>query len=193
MSAEKLRPLGDGLLVRVAKAEDTSKGGIIIPENAKEKPRRGEVLAVGPGRPCEPAYGKGSPERGYALPVAVKPGEVVLFGQFAGTRVGADEDLLLLKESDLLAVVGPADGTVEPSSGAADLLESAWGVISNAGGGDWTTETAEWQKAAGAWRDRYFEWLRGQQLATAKTLPDGQVAPATSGLRAELEHLHPRA
>lgn len=95
MDNQKLRPLGDGVLVRLAAAEDTSKGGIIIPDAAKEKPRRGEVLAVGPGRVADPCNG--------TVPVGVKPGEVVLFDRYAGTAFG--DDLLLLKESDLVAVV----------------------------------------------------------------------------------------
>jgi chaperonin GroES len=100
--AETLKPLEAGVLVRVAKAEDTSAGGIIIPDAAKEKPRRGEVLAVGPGtwHPT-PAPGEES-----LRPVGVKRGETVLFGAYSGTKVG--EDLLLLRESDLLAVVVPA-------------------------------------------------------------------------------------
>jgi chaperonin GroES len=115
-SAEKLRPLGDGVLVRVAKAEDTSKGGIIIPDAAKEKPRRGEVLAVGLGAPVSQG-GEATiviardGSRSDRRPVEVKPGEVVLFGAYVGTEVGPD--LLLLKEADLIAAVERA-----PESGS---------------------------------------------------------------------------
>jgi chaperonin GroES len=91
------RPLGDGVLVRLAQAPEKSAGGIIIPENVKEKPRRGKVLAVGPGR--EQVCSDGS----FAtLAPRIAVGDVVLFGQYAGTKL--DDDLLLLRESDLLAV-----------------------------------------------------------------------------------------
>lgn len=118
-SKEKLRPLGDGVLVRVEKAQETSAGGIIIPDNAKEKPRRGEVLAVGPGTPLE---GFSDPVNTPARirKVAVEPGAVVLFGQFTGTQVGEDDGLLLLKESDLLAVVEQT-----PTSGLRAELDHA--------------------------------------------------------------------
>ncbi|HET9554327.1 MAG TPA: co-chaperone GroES [Anaeromyxobacteraceae bacterium] len=97
---DKLRPLGDGVLVRVAQADATSQGGIIIPDAAKEKQRRGEVLAAGPGR-WVAGHQDGQAEHFH--PVGVLPGEVVLYDALAGVDVGPD--LLLLRESDILAVV----------------------------------------------------------------------------------------
>jgi chaperonin GroES len=94
----KIRPLADRLIVRPAKAEDKI-GSIIVPENAKEKPVRGEVLAVGNGRVLAD---------GTRLPLDVKPGDVVLYGKYAGQDVrNAEEDLKMLKEEDVLAVVEP--------------------------------------------------------------------------------------
>lgn len=93
----RLRPLGDGVLVKVFPAGEVSKGGIVIPEAAQKRPRRGVVLAVGPGRWESDGQG-GSWHR----PVDVLPDKVVLFSEFAGVEVG--EGLLLLRESDLLAV-----------------------------------------------------------------------------------------
>lgn len=103
----KLRPLGDGVLVRVAKAEE-KVGSIIVPDAAQKKPRKGEVLAVGPGTPLDQprpyitAHGETTPLAETMRRVAVGPGDVVLFAEYAGTKVG--DDLLILKESDLLAV-----------------------------------------------------------------------------------------
>lgn len=110
----KLRPLGDGVLVRVSRAGEVSKGGTVIPEAAQKRPRRGEVLAVGPGvweRDGAMSYRRESDAR---------VGQVVLFGDFAGVEVG--DGLLLLRESDLLAVEEPlrASGLgAHPTGGAA--------------------------------------------------------------------------
>lgn len=94
--AIKFRPLADKLLVKPAAAEEKI-GSIIVPDNAKEKPVRGEVLAVGNGRALDD---------GTRVPIAVKPGDVVLYGKYAGTDVRVNgEDAKILKEEDILGVV----------------------------------------------------------------------------------------
>jgi chaperonin GroES len=91
------RPLHDRIVVRRIDAEDKTKGGIIIPETAKEKPQEAEVVAVGPGA---------RDEAGKLLPLDVKAGDRVLFGKWSGTEVKIDgEDLLIMKESDILGVI----------------------------------------------------------------------------------------
>ena len=91
------RPLGDRVLVRRVEEEAKTKGGIIIPDSAKEKPQEGEVLAIGPG---------GRDEQGKLQPLDVKVGDRILFGKWSGTEVKLDgEDLLIMKESDILGVL----------------------------------------------------------------------------------------
>jgi chaperonin GroES len=91
------RPLHDRVVVRRIDAEEKTKGGIIIPETAKEKPQEGEVVAVGPGA---------RDEAGKLVPLDVKAGDRVLFGKWSGTEVKIDgQDLLIMKESDILGVV----------------------------------------------------------------------------------------
>ena len=91
------RPLHDRVLVRRVEAEEKTLGGIIIPDTAKEKPMEGEVVAVGPG-----ARG----EDGTVQPLDVKAGDRVLFGKWSGTEVKLDgEDLIIMKESDLMGVI----------------------------------------------------------------------------------------
>jgi chaperonin GroES len=91
------RPLGDRVLVRRVEEEEKTKGGIIIPDSAKEKPQEGEVLAAGPG---------GRDETGKIQPLDVKVGDRILFGKWSGTEVKLDgEDLLIMKESDILGVL----------------------------------------------------------------------------------------
>ena len=91
------RPLGDRVLVRRVEEEAKTKGGIIIPDTAKEKPQEGEVVAVGPGA---------RDEAGKRIDMDVKPGDRILFGKWSGTEVRLDgEDLLIMKESDILGVV----------------------------------------------------------------------------------------
>jgi len=91
------RPLGDRVLVRRVEEEAKTKGGIIIPDTAKEKPQEGEVLAVGPGA---------RDESGKLQPLDVKSGDRILFGKWSGTEVKLDgEDLLIMKESDILGVL----------------------------------------------------------------------------------------
>ena len=93
----KLRPLHDRVVVRRVKEEEKTKGGIIIPDAAKEKPQEGEVVAVGKG-----AIG----EDGKHMPTEVKKGDRVLFGKWSGTEVKIDgEDVLIMKESDIMGVL----------------------------------------------------------------------------------------
>ena len=91
------RPLHDRVLVRRVEADEKTAGGIIIPDTAKEKPQEGEVVAVGPGA---------RDESGKVQPLDVKPGDKILFGKWSGTEVKLDgQDLLIMKESDILGVV----------------------------------------------------------------------------------------
>ena len=100
----KLRPLQDRVLIRRVDAEAKTSGGIIIPDTAQEKPMEGEVVAVGPGA---------RDEAGIVRALDVVPGDRVLFGKWSGTEVKIDgEDLMIMKESDLL-------GVIETKSGAA--------------------------------------------------------------------------
>lgn len=93
----KFRPLHDRVLVRRLDSDERSAGGIIIPDTAKEKPMEGEVIAVGPGV---------RDDDGSIAPLDVKAGDVVLFGKYSGTEVKIDgEDLLIMKESDILGVI----------------------------------------------------------------------------------------
>jgi chaperonin GroES len=97
MAKTKFRPLHDRVVVKRIDAEDKSKGGIIIPDSAKEKPSEGEVVAVGPG---------GRDEAGKLIPIEVKSGDRVLFGKWSGTEVKLDgEELLIMKESDIMGVI----------------------------------------------------------------------------------------
>jgi chaperonin GroES len=93
----KFRPLHDRVVVRRLDSEEKTKGGIIIPDTAKEKPQEGEVIAVGPG---------GRDEAGKLIPIDLKAGDRVLFGKWSGTEVKIDgEDLLIMKESDVMGVI----------------------------------------------------------------------------------------
>ena len=99
----KFRPLHDRVLVRRVDAEEKTKGGIIIPDSAKEKPQEGEVIAVGSGV---------RDEKGAAVPLDVKPGDRILFGKWSGTEVKVDgQDLLIMKESDILGVIEGASSS----------------------------------------------------------------------------------
>jgi chaperonin GroES len=92
------RPLHDRVLVRRIEAEEKTAGGIIIPDSAKEKPSEGEVIATGTGARAE---------NGTITPMDVKAGDRVLFGKWSGTEVKIDgEDLLIMKESDIMGVIG---------------------------------------------------------------------------------------
>jgi chaperonin GroES len=92
------RPLHDRVLVRRIEAEEKTAGGIIIPDSAKEKPSEGEIVAIGTGTKAED---------GKVTPLDVKAGDRVLFGKWSGTEVKLDgEDLLIMKESDIMGIVG---------------------------------------------------------------------------------------
>ena len=94
------RPLHDRVVVRRVEAEEKTLGGIIIPDTAKEKPSQGEIVAVGPG---------GRDEAGKLLPIDLKVGDRVLFGKWSGTEVKIDgEELLIMKESDIMGVMAEA-------------------------------------------------------------------------------------
>jgi chaperonin GroES len=93
----KFRPLHDRVVVRRIEGEEKTKGGIIIPDNAKEKPQEGEVIAVGPGA---------RDEAGKVVPLDLKAGDRVLFGKWSGSEIKLDgEDLLIMKESDIMGVI----------------------------------------------------------------------------------------
>ena len=96
----KFRPLHDRVVVKRIEEEQKTKGGIIIPDTAKEKPMQGEILAVGPGA---------RNEKGELIPLDVKAGDRVLFGKWSGTEVKLDGDeLLIMKESDIMGVIDAA-------------------------------------------------------------------------------------
>jgi len=93
----KIRPLADRVVVQPMDAEEKQQGGIIIPDTAKEKPQQGKIVAVGPGKVSE---------AGQKVPMEVKVEDVVLYGKYSGTEVTVDdEDLLIMRESDILAVL----------------------------------------------------------------------------------------
>src|SRR5215218_263932 len=97
MAKLKFRPLHDRVVVRRIEADEKTKGGIIIPDSAKEKPQEGEILAVGPG---------GRDEAGKLTPLDVKAGDRILFGKWSGTEVKLDgQDYLIMKESDIMGVL----------------------------------------------------------------------------------------
>ena len=97
MSAFKIRPLNDRLIVKRVKQEETTAGGIVIPDNAKEKPIEGEIVAIGKGKLLD---------NGDVRPLDLKVGNVVLFGKFAGTEVKVEsEEYLVLREDDVMGVV----------------------------------------------------------------------------------------
>ena len=93
----KFRPLHDRVFVKRIDADEKTKGGIIIPDSAQEKPSEGKVIAVGPG---------GRDEAGKLIPIDVKAGDRVLFGKWSGTEVKIDgEELIIMKESDIMGVI----------------------------------------------------------------------------------------
>jgi len=97
MAKMKFRPLHDRVVVKRVNAEEKSKGGIIIPDTAQEKPSEGEIVAVGPG---------GRDENGKLILIDLKTGDRVLFGKWSGTEVKLDgEELLIMKESDIMGVI----------------------------------------------------------------------------------------
>ena len=93
----KFRPLHDRVVIRRIEAEDKTKGGLLIPDTVKEKPQEGEVIAVGPGA---------RDESGKLIALEVKAGDRVLFGKWSGSEIKiGDDDLLIMKESDILGVI----------------------------------------------------------------------------------------
>jgi chaperonin GroES len=96
-AATKLQPLADRVVVRANEREEMTLSGIVLPDTAKEKPQEGTIVAVGPGR---------LNEKGERVPLEVKAGDTVLYAKYAGTEIKNDgEELLILKESDVLAVL----------------------------------------------------------------------------------------
>ena len=96
-ASTKVSPLADRVVIRALEETETMRGGLYIPDTAKEKPQQGEIVAVGPGRFDE----------GKRVPMDVKVGDKVLYGKYSGTEVTIDgENLLILRESDVLAVIG---------------------------------------------------------------------------------------
>ena len=97
MAKSRFRPLHDRVVVKRIDPETKTKGGIIIPDTAREKPQQGEVVAVGPG---------GRDEAGKLIPIDVRPGDRVLFGKWSGTEVKIDSvEYLIMKESDIMGVL----------------------------------------------------------------------------------------
>jgi len=93
----KVQPLGDRVVIRPLEAQEKTKGGIIVPDTAKEKPQEGEVTAVGKGKVLE---------NGKTEPLEVKVGDKVLYGKYSGTEIKIDgEDYLIVKEEDILAII----------------------------------------------------------------------------------------
>ncbi|MDP2119976.1 MAG: co-chaperone GroES [Hoeflea sp.] len=98
MAKTKFRPLHDRVVVRRVESEEKTKGGIIIPDTAKEKPQEGEIIAIGSGI---------RDDAGKLVPLDVKAGDRVLFGKWSGTEIKIDgEDLLIMKESDIMGILG---------------------------------------------------------------------------------------
>ena len=92
-----MKPLADRVVVKPTEAEEKIKGGIIIPDTAKEKPQQGEVIAVGPGK---------ASDAGSLIKMEVKVGDKVLYGKYSGTEVTVDDqELLIMRESDILAII----------------------------------------------------------------------------------------
>ena len=93
----KIQPLQDRVVIRALEETETMRGGLYIPDTAKEKPQQGEIVAVGPGRF----------EKGEKVPMELEVGQKVLYGKYSGTEVTLDdEEYLIIKESDVLAVIG---------------------------------------------------------------------------------------
>ncbi|GBD86210.1 10 kDa chaperonin [bacterium BMS3Abin03] len=97
MSEIKIKPLSDRIVVKPMEAEDKTKGGIILPDTAKEKPVEGTVVAAGPGR---------KNDEGKVIPMDIKVGDTVLYGKYSGTEVTIEgEEYLIMRESDIFAIV----------------------------------------------------------------------------------------
>jgi len=103
--ATKLTPLHDRIVVRRIEEAETTRGGIIIPDSAKDKPQEGEVISVGKGK---------SNEEGKVFPLDVKPGDRVLFGKYSGTDIKIDgEDFLIMREEEILGIL---EGAAKPAA-----------------------------------------------------------------------------
>lgn len=97
MAKLRIRPLGDRVVIEPSEAEEKTKGGIILPDTAKEKPQEGKVVAAGKGK---------TDESGKIIPMEVKVGDKVLYGKYSGTEITIDEkEYIILREEDILAVV----------------------------------------------------------------------------------------
>lgn len=93
----KIKPLSDRVVVKPAPPDEKVQGGIIIPDTAKEKPQKGKIVAVGPGK---------ASDTGKIIPMGIKVGDTVLYGKYSGTEVTIDnEDYLIVRESDILAII----------------------------------------------------------------------------------------
>jgi len=104
----KFRPLHDRVVVKRVAEEEKSKGGILIPDTAKEKPMEGEIIAVGPGA---------RDEKGTLVPLDVKKGDRILFGKWSGTEIKLDgEELLIMKESDIMGILDGAAAAVRKAA-----------------------------------------------------------------------------
>jgi len=104
----KFRPLHDRVVVKRVEEEGKTKGGIIIPDTAKEKPMEGEIVAVGPGA---------RDDKGTLVPLDVKKGDRILFGKWSGTEIKLDgEDLLIMKESDIMGIIEGASSSVRKAA-----------------------------------------------------------------------------
>ena len=104
----KFRPLHDRVVVKRVEEEGKTKGGIIIPDTAKEKPMEGEIIAVGPGA---------RDEKGNLVPLDVKKGDRILFGKWSGTEIKLDgEDLLIMKESDIMGIIDGASASARKAA-----------------------------------------------------------------------------
>ena len=93
----KIKPLGDRVLIKPSEGKETTKGGIVLPDTAKEKPQEGEVVAVGEGRRTK---------EGKSIPLSLKKGDKVLYGKYSGTEITVDgEEYLIMREEDVLAII----------------------------------------------------------------------------------------
>ncbi len=94
----KFKPLGDRILIKQLEAKDQTKGGIVLPDTAKEKPQEGQIVAVGPGK---------TSDEGKVIPLSLKVGDKILYGKYSGTEVNIDGDeYLIIREEDVLGIIG---------------------------------------------------------------------------------------
>ena len=118
--ATKLTPLHDRIVVRRVEEAETTRGGIIIPDTAKDKPQEGEVIAVGKGK---------TNDEGKSFPLDVKAGDRILFGKYAGTEIKIDgEDFLIMREEEVLGIL---EGAAKPARPLAAQVRSSWQFVLN--------------------------------------------------------------